>query len=96
MARVCSELVSPIQRGFVQGRNPTDNVVDMEASAMKWTMTVGNKPCLAMFGVAAAFPSVAHKWIFWVLCRTGIPDFVIRAIWQLYSGCAAVVSIGGV
>eukprot|EP00969_Alexandrium_andersonii_P138594 6129302-Alexandrium_andersonii.AAC.1 len=68
----------------------------MEVSAVNWTMTVGNKPCLAMFDIAAAFPSVAHTWIFWVLRRTGVPDFVIWAIWQLYSGCEAIVSIGGV
>ena len=42
-------------------------------------------PLLAFFDFAAAFPSVAHEWLFAVLAARGCPDGFINVVRAMYS-----------
>ena len=47
---------------------------------------LGNIPIIAFFDYAAAFPSVAHAWLFAVLAALGVPTGLLNAISVLYRG----------
>ena len=93
MKDFCAENIIASQRGFVQKRQLTRNVVDMDAMARIYSMTSSksNLPYLAFFDFAAAFPSVAHEWIYMSLKATGIPSSYINIIQALYNKNAALV-----
>ena len=39
---------------------------------------------MLLFDFAAAFPSVAHKWMFAVLGKIKIPRGLLKALWKMY------------
>ena len=41
---------------------------------------LGNIPILGLFDYAAAFPSVAHAWMFAILIHLGMPKGLLNAI----------------
>ncbi len=47
---------------------------------------IGTLPILTLFDFAAAFPSVAHLWLFMVLSALKIPNYLMNAIKKLYDG----------
>ena len=55
--------ISKIQRGFIRGRQFTENIVELDAKAREYSMTVdaSNMPALVLWDFAAAFPSVLHS-----------------------------------
>ena len=85
------------QNGFKKGRQLLQNVVDLDSFARIFGMfaaafNITNcDPCklkiaiLAFFDFAAAFPSVAHEWIFICLDAANAPDWLINYIRGLYS-----------
>ena len=67
--------VSPIQRGFVPGRQFLDNIVEADAASRKYSIMPNADPCRPCFlsmDIAAAFPSLRHDWLWEVLRRRGI------------------------
>ena len=54
--------VAHIQRGFVAGRQLTQNIVDLDAAARAFghRELASSAPVLAFWDVAAAFPSLQH------------------------------------
>ena len=87
------------QRGFVPGRQLIQNAVDLdyharmfalqayshnsESSAFEFDMC--RFAVLAFFDFAAAFPSVAHAWLFLVVQYADPPKWVANFIKNLYS-----------
>lgn len=74
-----------IQRGFIPARQLVDNVVDVDSAARLYSMLatqedlsdkdpVEDLPAMAFFDFQAAFPSLAHKWLFQIIGRYGFPE----------------------
>ena len=57
-----------------------ENVLDIESSAVAKAHAKGNSSALLFFDFAAAFPSVARKFIWIALRAIGIPPNIIKAI----------------
>ena len=88
--------VHKFQNGFVKGRQLLQNVVDLDALARILSMNASmfnsgadlNKlkvAILAFFDFAAAFPSVAHQWLFIALEASGAPSWFYNYVKALYS-----------
>jgi hypothetical protein len=88
----------PAQRGFVAGRRLLQNVVDIDSAARIHGSegTQNDKPALAFFDIAAAFPIVAHSWIYTVMRCMKLPSGIQSLIRGIYTGCTAVSDMGGV
>ena len=72
------------QRGFLKGRVLIDNVIAVETEGMVASMPPDSRAVMVMLDFAAAFPSVAHAFIWVTLVMLKVPVHVIRAIQQLY------------
>lgn len=68
----CAEAVHPAQRGFVIGRSMALNIVEAEAAIESENLLGGRRLGIALFGVAAAFPSVGWEWIWASLGAIGV------------------------
>lgn len=88
--------VSPLQRGFVRGRQILDNVFDMESSIERYLHTFGSDPGVFLFDVKAAFPSAAQECIWLVLARMGLPTELQRAVRALYADATVKFMLNGV
>ncbi len=87
----------PSQNGFVKGRQLLQNVVDLDTCARIYGMLTTDKiktqseadalwlAILVFFDFCAAFPSVAHLWIFIVLESSGAPQWFVNFVRALYS-----------
>jgi hypothetical protein len=95
LAQSAQVTVHPRQRGFVAGRSITDNVIEIEGFGQSYAIADAEDPAILLFDIRAAFPSLAHAWLFVVLLRMGVPRFVIAAIRGLYRGGLATVVLLG-
>jgi endonuclease/exonuclease/phosphatase family metal-dependent hydrolase len=95
LAEAARVTVHPRQRGFVGGRSITDNIIEIEGFAQSYTIAEAEDPAILLFDIKAAFPSLAHQWLFVVLIRMGIPKSFIRSVKALYCGGVAVVVLQG-
>jgi hypothetical protein len=95
LAQVAALTVHPRQRGFVAGRSLLDNVIEVEGYAQAYTISDAADPAILLFDIAAAFPSLAHQWLFVVLRRMKVPRFMIMCIQELYRDCFAEMVLLG-
>ena len=70
---IFADWVSPCQRGFLPGRSLLANVIDLEEVAMHASLSQCEAG-IVLFDFAAAFPSVAHKFLRRVLQFIGLPS----------------------
>jgi hypothetical protein len=95
-----------IQRGFIQGRQLVQNVLDLDFSARRDSLlfsaqknhklgffadlsiskvgVLNTLPVLLLFDFAAAFPSVKHAWMFYLLETIRMPLGLKNAVKKLY------------
>ena len=83
IADVANNYIDEDQRGNVKGRLIITNVADIEAYGLE-AASVSKDSAISLLDYAAAFPSLAHAWIFAVLTALGVPTNVVEAIQQLY------------
>jgi endonuclease/exonuclease/phosphatase family metal-dependent hydrolase len=95
LSQLAARTVSARQRGFVRGRNLLDNVIETEAAATHFAQYYGDSSGIALLDLAAAFPSLAHDWIFAVLRKMGVPRFFRRALAKLYRKVDITLLFGG-
>ena len=88
-----AEWACKVQRGFLPNFFILDNVIEIETEAMI-ASSVSAYAALIFFDFAAAFPSVAHAFIFITLHALGVPRNVIRAIKQLYKNNVHILRLG--
>ena len=83
------------QRGFVEGRCMIDNILDLESMGI--CAQLQNKRCavFVFMDFAAAFPSIFHEWIMFVLECMGFPGWVLAFFSWIYQGSAAQVVYRG-
>ena len=84
LSQLCAVTVSVNQQGFIQGRSLIDNIIGVEATAVSYDRFYPGKSGIILVDFAAAFPSLSHEYLFWVLERMGIPEFFLEALRQLY------------
>ena len=81
LAGACSWWSNNCQRGFVRGRQGLMNILDMDTYARIAHMLADPKLAIPLmicfFNFAAAFPSIAHAWLFLCLEYAGFPDYII-------------------
>ena len=95
LAMVARVSVHPRQRGFVGGRSLTDNIIEIEGYAQSYVIAEATDPAILLFDIKAAFPSLAHQWLFVMLGRMRVPRFITNAIKALYrDGFAEIVLAG--
>ena len=77
----------PLQRGFVPGRQLLANVVDLDAFGRAHGMSsaVGDPAVLAFWDFAAAFPSLAHRWLMLVAAASGLPGGMLLLLETMYA-----------
>ena len=95
LSLLCAATVGPCQQGFIRGRSLIDNVVDVEATAVGFDRYYTGKSGIMLVDLAAAFPSLSHLFLFWVLDRMGIPDYFREAIRQLYDNNTCDLLLNG-
>jgi len=91
---VLCKVISENQRGFLRGRSLIANVVDTEEAMMKFSLEE-EKAAAIFFDFAAAFPSLAHRYLEAALKEIGLPEEYRRAIAALYDGHIGRINIGG-
>jgi hypothetical protein len=96
LTKLAKATVLPQQRGFVRGRSLIDNVLEIEAMALRLAKFFVDHSGLVLFDFKAAFPSLAHSWIFAVLRKMRLPAEIIAMLEALYHGCRMNIVIGGV
>lgn len=70
--RSVSASISPMQRGFIPGRQILINLLDIRTAAQMISLK-SKTGCIMLFDFRAAFPSMDHTFIWDVLEQTGIP-----------------------
>ena len=83
------------QRGFIKGRVMGDNILEIEAYGIILSMMASMLPAMAFFDFRAAFPSIQHAWLFFVLEHMRMPMRIVRAIRKLYTNCFVHLVFGG-
>ena len=72
-----------LQRGFVITRQMIENVIDLDAAGRIFAFS-NPEAILALFDLCAAFPSVAHMWLFTVLEHLGFYQGFIDLVQGVY------------
>lgn len=67
LSTIAKTTVAGEQRGFIEGRNITDNVLEIEGSLFEFSQLLDALPAIILYDFAQAFPSLAHRWIWLVL-----------------------------
>lgn len=81
-----------VQHGFVRGRRLLENRLDMDCTLIAASMGGAAKCGVALFDVAAAFPSLQWRWIFLALRRLGVPPWLRKLVRGLLLSGAAPLS----
>ena len=81
---VVSEQIGQHQRGFLNNRYITQNIVEIDLEA-KHVHIKGREGAIILFDFQAAFPSVDHEYIWQALAKWGVPCHVIHAYKCLYN-----------
>ena len=73
------------QHGFIGNRSMLENVVDIDTHSISATLNPDNKAVLLLFDFSAAFPSIAHAFIWLALEMMGFPILQILRMEALYA-----------
>lgn len=85
--RPIADWACEVQNCFVSGRNFLNNVAELDSYARVASWAGAWWPGCLFFDFAAAFPSVAHAWLFTVLEMMGLPKGFPKFMEALYSFC---------
>jgi hypothetical protein len=86
--------ISPMQRGFLQGRQMLRNVLDIDFGAQK--ISVKSKSgVLMLFDFKAAFPSMSHDFMWDTLLAIGLPPAYINMLKLFYTDNNHTLCLGG-
>ena len=74
------------QRGFLPGRYPSLNILELDAWCRKLSFPGASElPLLVLFDFAAAFPSISHRSLFTVLRWLKVPAGLMRLLEAFYT-----------
>ena len=86
----------PWQRGFLKDRHLLNNVLEVDAYALKCSLLSDDDTAILLLDFAAAFPSISRSFIFLSLHYAGFPKEIIRAIESMYDDNIHYIKFGGV
>ena len=84
------------QKGFIAGRQMNENVVRIDHGMRVQEVMHPSSSCTILFDFMAAFPSVAHQYIWFILDAMCLPKFYIDAIKMLYHNCHCIFRFAGI
>ena len=84
----------PSQR-CISARQMTDNIFEIETTALAHVACAPQESGILLTDFAAAYPSVNHSWIFSVLERTELPEFICRFLRRIYDDSTTHVEFAG-
>ena len=94
MSNIAQQIVHESQTGFLLGRSMSENILRVEAEALRHTVTPNVRTsALVFYDFAAAFPSISHYRIVFVLEAMNIDKQAIHLIKAMYSGCLSHICI---
>ena len=73
----------------------TDNIFEIETTALAHLACFPQESAILLTDFAAAYPSVNPPWIFSVLEKTELPDFISRFLRNIYSDSITHVEFAG-
>ena len=62
----------------------TDNIFEIETTALAYVARAPRESGILLKDFAAAYPGVNHSWIFHVLVKTELPEFICRFRRRIY------------
>ena len=85
------------QRGFTFGRNFVNNYIDLDSIGRMYGFDnpADSLALFAFFDIAAAFPSLCHKFLFFVLKAIGLPEGFSNVFRCMYDNVMAYGFMGG-
>ena len=73
-------------RRCISSRQMTDNIFEIETTALAHVTCAPRESGILLTDFAAAYPSVNHSWIFHVLEKVELREFICRFLRMIYSG----------
>ena len=73
----------------------TDNIFEIETTAFAHVACAPQESGILLTDFAAACPSVNHSWIFHVLEKTELPEFICRFLRRIYYDITTRVEFAG-
>ena len=73
----------------------TDNTIEVEATALAHVACAPRESGIPLTGFAAAYASVNHSWIFHVLEKAELPEFICRFLRRIYCDSTTHVEFAG-
>ena len=86
--------IHPAQR-CVSTRQMTDNIFEMEATALAHFACATRDSGILLTDFACAYPSVNHSWIFHVLEKAELPRFIQQFLRMIHNNSVTDVEIAG-
>ena len=86
--------IHPSQR-CISTRQMTDNIFEMETTALARVACAPRESVILFTDFAAAYPSVNHSWIFHVLAKTELLEFICRFLRRIYYDSTTPVEFSG-
>ena len=93
LERVVGPWISKYQQGFVLGRQLLRNVVDVDFAAQKISLKFP-RGAIILLDFRAAFPSIAHEYIWDALTAVGIPSQFISCLKLFYRNNRHHIKVG--
>ena len=75
--------IHPSQR-CISSRQMTDNIFEVETTAVAHVACSPQESGISLTEFAAAYPSVKHSWIFQVLEKAELPEFICQFLRMMY------------
>ncbi len=92
---VACKTVASFQKGGLKGRVFTEHILDLEAKIISYFTFHLPLSGISALDQEAAFPSIARKYVFWILRRMGIHSGVINVLLALYANCIGFLCLAG-
>ena len=86
---------STMQCIHASSRQMTDNIFEIESTALAHVACAPQESGVLLTDFAAAYPSVNHSWIFSVIEKTGLPGFLCRFLRSMYRDSTTHVEFAG-
>ena len=86
--------IHPSQR-CISSRQMTANIFEIETTALAHVACAPQESGILLTDFAAAYPRVNHSWIFSVIEKTELPDFISRFLRSIYKDSTTHVEFAG-
>ena len=86
--------IHPSQR-CISARQMTDNIFEVGTTALAHVACAPHESGIPLTDFAAAYPSVNHSWIFHVLAKAELPEFICLFLRMIYCNSTTHVEFAG-